>query len=115
MVSFFQKSVNHASGLVLKECELKSILIQLCWVAVFVFNSSQAWSGDTQTQRIIELERRIDALTVRLDQLELDLSSSVRSSCSYRWVDGAELGLSGDARHWLFPVVDGCAHSDFRL
>ena len=86
--------------------------------AVLIFSYSSFGSSlgtDLARDSVAELERKVELLSRRIDQLENDLDQAVKVRCNYRWVDGAQLGLQGEASHWLFPVVDGCPHSDIRL
>jgi hypothetical protein len=96
-----------------------SLMAGLIVGVLSLMNSSTLWGSsigtDLARDRVAELERKVELLSRRIEILEHDLDQSVRVRCNYRWVDGAQLGLQGDARFWLFPVVDGCPHSDIRL
>ena len=75
-----------------------------------------AFASEKNTEeRIALLEAQLRLLAQKVEILEHDLDQALKVQCSYRWVEGERLGLQGEARHWLLPVVDGCFHSDIRL
>jgi hypothetical protein len=89
------------------------------WITVFAVVSLQVVSASASEknleERIALLEAQLSLLTQKVDLLEHDLDQALKVQCSYRWVEGERLGLQGEARRWLLPVVEGCFHSDIRL
>ena len=81
-------------------------------LAIAQFTEAKALSSD---DRIAQLEAKVELLTRRVEILENDLNQTVQARCPYHWVTGDTIGLQGEARNWLFPVIEGCRHNDIRL